>query len=849
MSSFKRRLIKEELAKAKYTLLEPKIKLAKQNISEAKHYIANKHLLTEFFAGAERRNPGGISNIPYAPWSGAVNEKNEKTLINICWPGVEHKQYRKNPGLIKTLREEDEDKYERLVSFGGWWHPATASNEVVWEMDVRLQEVTISYPEDVEANTADEKKIGKGTIEVSKPKNLGNDRLWFYADGTVYSTNTLFRLGYEATKHDTYGDTITLYKHKNGASSKQKFQHFWEDDTIAGIVFTKDGQRPALQIGKSKEKYAKRAQHETLDLLNTVLDWAGFIPGVGDALDVINGVIYYYRCKVLKEDKWLDVLFSAIAAIPFIGSNISIGFKTAARSAKGNKLAFQIRHMFKSPSKKATAEAERLWELLLDEKVLTPKQLQLIAKKQYIKGLGNMLRRSKKPVSDVIGTAHVKQFDEFADKLDELQKGLSNIAGISRGQGKKGDLTVDFFKQVSKESPGKSLSFVGKIQGKINKGFFGRIKGIKGYPAQEVNRMANMMQQGFRKSMKGSPDKIATLSRSMGNSGEFYRDMQQMARSFDNIPPKQLAEFQSELAETIRKSSEINPSKLKQVKQTKTSMMRDMFGMSNVGKQKQYTKTISDVPYGKGDDFAKAQKGKNKFSKRDMLTPEQADEMAKNMTNPDWWYKQRRNPVTAEQYNAFFGSMQKMGKKGENYDGFKNLYGNYGDVVTKRAVDDNNIFFNMYKMNGTANLRTLFYSGDDFAKALKRGDVPNIVKQLNTRMTKWVDIIYNEHVDLREELGWESRDEAQAAVIPLIKMAVYDGLSDNAKQDIKDVFDMAGGAADIMGTTAKMGMNGLSTMMGGLTPTHADFVDYNPADETGNMSKYGELGVDDFEVS
>ena len=174
MSSFKRRLINEELAKAKYTLLEPKIKLAKQNISEAKHYIANKHLLTEFFAGAERSDPGGISNIPYAPWSGAVNEKNEKTLINICWPGVEHKQYRKNPGLIKTLREKDKDTYDRLVSFGGWWHPATASNEVVWEMDVRLQEVIISYPEDVETNTADEKKIGKGKIEVSRPENKGN---------------------------------------------------------------------------------------------------------------------------------------------------------------------------------------------------------------------------------------------------------------------------------------------------------------------------------------------------------------------------------------------------------------------------------------------------------------------------------------------------------------------------------------------------------------------------------------------------------------------------------------------------------------------------------------------------
>ena len=271
-------------------------------------------------------------------------------------------------------------------------------------------------------------------------------------------------------------------------------------------------------------------------------------------------------------------------------------------------------------------------------------------------------------------------------------------------------------------------------------------------------------------------------------------------------------------------------------------MVRDIFGKSNFGKQKQYTKTIDDVPYAQGDDFAKAQTGKTTFSKRDMLTPEQAEAMAKNMTDPTWWANQRRNPVTAEQYNAFFGSMQKMGKKGDKYDGFTNMYDDIGNIVTKTAVDDNNIFFNMYKMNGTANIRTLFFSGDDFAKALRRGDVPNVIKQLNTRMTKWVDIIYNEYTDIREELGWESRDEAQAAVIPLIKMAVYDGLSDNAKQDIKKVFDFADTVKKFVKKGGTATLNYVSTMTGGLTPTMADFVDYNPADETGGT--YGEIGTD-----
>ena len=111
-------------------------------------------------------------------------------------------------------------------------------------------------------------------------------------------------------------------------------QHFWEDDTVAGkIFFDKTKNRPVLQLAKAEEKYAKRGEHKTLDRINTIFDWIGFIPGIGDIVDVINGFIYYYRCTVLKEDKWLDVILSAIAAIPFLGSAVAISARAILKTS------------------------------------------------------------------------------------------------------------------------------------------------------------------------------------------------------------------------------------------------------------------------------------------------------------------------------------------------------------------------------------------------------------------------------------------------------------------------------------------------------------------------------------
>ena len=58
-----------------------------------------------------------------------------------------------------------------------------------------------------------------------------------------------------------------------------------------------------------------------IETIQSVLDYAGFIPVVGDALDAINSLIYFIR------EKWMDGIFALVAIVPVVGSGISKGLK------------------------------------------------------------------------------------------------------------------------------------------------------------------------------------------------------------------------------------------------------------------------------------------------------------------------------------------------------------------------------------------------------------------------------------------------------------------------------------------------------------------------------------------
>ena len=99
-------------------------------------------------------------------------------------------------------------------------------------------------------------------------------------------------------------------------------------------------------------------EESTIDTIQAVLGWAGFIPVVGDAIDAINALVYFIR------DKFWDGMFSIVAIIPVVGNGISkvlqkafdaIGpplikiFKQLTKNGKGAAASFF--NLFKSANK------------------------------------------------------------------------------------------------------------------------------------------------------------------------------------------------------------------------------------------------------------------------------------------------------------------------------------------------------------------------------------------------------------------------------------------------------------------------------------------------------------------
>jgi len=96
-----------------------------------------------------------------------------------------------------------------------------------------------------------------------------------------------------------------------------------------------------LRAGIARSKWESDPIKHSLDWGQAILDWAGIVPLVGDALDVVNGAIYLLRGKPG------EAALSAAAILPFIGSGVPPA-KAAVKMAKhADEVADTIRTLRK----------------------------------------------------------------------------------------------------------------------------------------------------------------------------------------------------------------------------------------------------------------------------------------------------------------------------------------------------------------------------------------------------------------------------------------------------------------------------------------------------------------------
>jgi peptidoglycan hydrolase-like protein with peptidoglycan-binding domain len=145
-----------------------------------------------------------------------------------------------------------------------------------------------------------------------------------------------------------------------------------------------------------------------IDTIQSVLDYAGFIPVIGDALDAINALIYFIR------KKFMDGIFSIVAIIPGVGTPLKL-----ALSKLYNKIGKPLVEIFKTLTKSGKGAANALFKLISNSS-------------NFIKGLAkpifDLIKKGASKIASALGKVSVKGFNNKIMDFSWGWVGLPNWA-------------------------------------------------------------------------------------------------------------------------------------------------------------------------------------------------------------------------------------------------------------------------------------------------------------------------------------------------------------------------------------------------------------------------------------
>jgi len=120
-----------------------------------------------------------------------------------------------------------------------------------------------------------------------------------------------------------------------------------------GLIFEGHTITYIPQRGYRNNQLITEQSSSTWDDVQNLLSWAGFIPVIGDVIDAVNGVIYFFRNKIMLG------AFSIIAALPGVGSVLAKSITTVY-----NKIGKPLLQVFQKLTKNGKGAAVALFDLV-----------------------------------------------------------------------------------------------------------------------------------------------------------------------------------------------------------------------------------------------------------------------------------------------------------------------------------------------------------------------------------------------------------------------------------------------------------------------------------------------------
>ena len=318
--------------------------------------------------------------------------------------------------------------------------------------------------------------------------DVAKDRLWFYQNNEVWSTNQTKDLGYTIVN-----GTIQLWNAPGGQDSKSGFKVGVIKNQNGKPVFIEDTanlQKKQTEKPKKEKKLTK--SDNWIDTFQTVLDFAGAFPVIGDAIDVINAVIYFMR------GKWFDGLLSCIAIIPIVGTGIKLSVKAIYKGAKLEKLVSLISKTFKKP-----ATAGELWVELARAGAITPKQFKQIG--TGLDSLSEVLKSSYSGIKKIPGVdsaAILRQLDNFNAWMRNSSRTMDDLADAV----KRGD-KAPWLRKAAKETESTGLKKIGNA---LTLKALPKLKRLPFFKPEKIAKIAAGLERRFVREM-ADPTKLTAL--------------------------------------------------------------------------------------------------------------------------------------------------------------------------------------------------------------------------------------------------------------------------------------------------------------------------------------------------
>lgn len=181
------------------------------------------------------------------------------------------------------------------------------------------------------------------------------------------------------------------------------------------------GNLDAEKIHQTRIRNRETDTNRALDILQTILDWVGFIPGWGDILDAINAIIYFIRGRQLEG------YLSLIAIIPVIGSGLKLAFKGTIQSIGG---AIAFNKILKQAQRGNVTGLADFYRVALDSGKLNKVQLSQLA--NYGDEVAKLLVAGKSSIGTIeqalkLDPATLKQVYKQIDEMAALVRNTTAI--------------------------------------------------------------------------------------------------------------------------------------------------------------------------------------------------------------------------------------------------------------------------------------------------------------------------------------------------------------------------------------------------------------------------------------